>query len=77
MAHGIKQEGFMLEIYDRWGEIIWKTDKFYKELERSEKWDGRAKNNEILPVGTYTWRCVFRDAFDRTNVEAGSITIIR
>ncbi len=77
VAHGIKEEAFQLDIYDRWGEIIWSTNQFYKDLERSEKWDGRAKNNEIVPVGTYTWRCTFRDVFDRTQVEAGSITIIR
>ena len=77
MAHGIKAEGFLLEIYDRWGEVIWSTTKFYKDSERSEKWDGRVKNNDIAPIGTYTWRCTFRDVFDRTHVETGSVNIIR
>jgi gliding motility-associated-like protein len=77
MAHGIKEEGFYLEIYDRWGEVIWKTDKFYKHLERSEKWDGRAKNNNIVPIGTYTWRCIFKDNYDKLHEEVGTITIIR
>ncbi len=77
IAHGIKEEGFELNIYDRWGEIIWSTQKFYKDLERSEKWDGRAKNHEIVPVGTYTWRCVFRDNYDKTHEEVGAVNIIR
>ena len=76
-AHGIKEEGFLLEIYDRWGEIIWKTDKFYKDLDRSERWDGKVKNNEIAPVGTYTWRCLFKDILNNNHEEVGSITIIR
>ncbi len=77
IAHGIKKEGFLLEIYDRWGEVIWSTDKFYNDLERTEKWDGSVKSGELAPIGTYTWRCVFRDVFDRTQMEAGAVTIIR
>jgi len=76
-AHGIKEENFLLEIYDRWGEIIWKTNKYYKDLERSEYWDGRVKGNEIAPVGTYTWRCVFTDNFNNIHEEVGVINIIR
>lgn len=67
----------MLEIYDRWGEIIWKTDKFYKDLERSERWDGRAKENQIVPIGVYTWRCIFKDAFDNFHEETGAVSVIR
>lgn len=77
IAHGIKEESFKLEIYDRWGEIIWQTNKFNKDKEISEMWDGRAKNNEIVPIGTYTWRCVFRDVFDRTQIETGVVNVIR
>ena len=77
VAHGIKEEGFYLEIYNRWGEIIWKTDKFYKELERSEKWDGRVNNKNIVPNGTYTWRCVFRDNYDKLHEEVGAVNVIR
>lgn len=76
-AHGIKEENFKLEIYDRWGEIIWSTNKFFKDLERSEKWDGKAKNNEIVPVGTYTWLCTFKDIFNKTIIKSGTITVIR
>ncbi len=77
MAHAIQSEGFLLEVYDRWGEIIWKTDKFYSDIERSEAWDGRVKEGEIAPVGTYTWRCLFRDSQERFHEETGVVTIIR
>ncbi len=77
IAHGIKAEGFLLEIYDRWGEVIWKTEVYDKTAERSERWDGRVKNGDIAPVGVYTWRCVFRDNFNRSHEEIGSINLIR
>ena len=77
VAHGIKEEGFYLEVYDRWGEIIWSTKQYSKMDERSEKWDGRAKNHEIVPIGTYTWRAVFRDNFDKLHEEVGAVSIIR
>jgi len=77
VAHGIKEEGFYLEVYDRWGEIIWSTKQYSKMDERSEKWDGRAKNHEIVPIGTYTWRAVFRDNFDKLHEETGAVTIVR
>ncbi|MCX7954831.1 MAG: PKD domain-containing protein [Bacteroidales bacterium] len=77
VAHGIKSEGFLLQIYDRWGEVIWSTDKFYPDLERSEKWDGKVKNNNIAPVGTYTWRAVFKDILNIEHEEVGPVSIIR
>ncbi len=77
LAHGIKEEEFLLEVYDRWGEIIWSTNKFYKDLERSERWDGSVKGGQFAPVGTYTWRCVFRDITDNSHEETGAITVIR
>ncbi len=77
MAHAISPEGFLLEVYDRWGEIIWSTNKFSPVSEQSEKWDGRVKGGEIAPVGTYTWRALFRDNFNKLHEETGSITVIR
>ncbi|NSW45829.1 MAG: gliding motility-associated C-terminal domain-containing protein, partial [Bacteroidales bacterium] len=77
VAHGIKEEGFYLEVYDRWGEVIWSTKTYSKLDERSEKWDGRAKNHEIVPIGTYTWRAVFRDSFDKLHEEVGAVSVIR
>jgi len=77
MAHSILPDNFILEIYDRWGEIIWSTTKFYPDSERSEAWDGKVKNGKIAPVGSYTWRCVFKDTHNRLHEETGVINIIR
>lgn len=77
IAHGIKEEGFKLEIYDRWGEKVWETNKFYSDLQRSEKWNGKIKNGEIAPVGTYTWRALFKDYKNIYHEKTGKVTIIR
>lgn len=53
LSVGLKE--FWLEIYDYYGNKIWET----KALENgmpSEGWDGRNKNGELMPQGTYVWR---------------------
>lgn len=77
MAHSIVEEDFKIEVYDRWGEIIWSSNKFDKETESSDKWDGSVKGGKIAPVGTYTWRVLFRDSHYRLHEETGAINIIR
>jgi hypothetical protein len=68
----------MLMIYDRWGEPIYETNIFDTNTNRSEQWDGRAKNGkDIVPAGCYTWFCVFKDSKGNGHEKAGSITIIR
>jgi len=77
MAHSIIEEDFKIEVYDRWGEVIWSSDKFYLDTEQSDKWDGSVKGGKIAPVGTYTWRVLFRDDQHRLHEETGAINIIR
>jgi gliding motility-associated-like protein len=77
MAHAISDKDFKLEVYDRWGEVIWSTDKFYKDLERSEQWDGKVKGGKTAPIGTYTWQAFFRDWHNRLHEEVGAVNVIR
>ncbi|MCX7954705.1 MAG: PKD domain-containing protein, partial [Bacteroidales bacterium] len=77
MGRNISPESFKLQIFDRWGNVVWETDKFFVEKDRSEAWDGRNKNGKLLPVGTYTWRVLFRDNLNHLHEEAGPVTIIR
>lgn len=70
-ADGIDINEYELSIFDRWGEMIWKTTDVYSE------WDGKYKGKD-LPPGSYIWTAVVRDA---TNYEKktfkGYITLIR
>jgi len=77
VAHGIKETGFYLAVYDRWGEVIWDTDKYSELTEKSDTWDGRAKNHAIVKVGTYTWYAKFKDFKDNDHEKAGAVTVIR
>ena len=75
-GRGILSENFLLQIYDRWGNIIWETDKFYVNEGRSEMWDGTS-NGKPVPVGTYVWRAIFYDIKNRKHEETGQVIIIR
>ncbi|MFH2094096.1 MAG: PKD domain-containing protein, partial [Bacteroidota bacterium] len=71
-GHGIDEGEFLLIIYDRWGEEIYKSEDI------SEGWDGKAKNgNKECKVGTYTWLAVFKDFQGIEHQETGMVTIIR
>ena len=70
-ATNIDFNSFKLEIFDRWGEVIFRT------YDITEGWNGRAKNNTLVPVGSYTWMAVFKDLNGVTRIRNGSVTVIR
>jgi gliding motility-associated-like protein len=58
-----------IEIYNRWGSIIWNNKGVYVP------WDGVNNGGEKLPVGAYYYLIALNDA--KNKVYKGSITIIR
>ncbi len=70
-GHGINVETFNMKIYDRWGEIVFETNDI------NLGWDGRIKNGQIAPVGTYTWIVRFKDEQNIVHEEYGKVNIIR
>lgn len=48
-VHGIKIRNFELQVFNRWGELIWESK------DQNYGWDGTYKN-EIVQDGIYTWR---------------------
>jgi gliding motility-associated-like protein len=72
-GEGIELESYDMEIYDRWGKVVWYTGEY------SKKWDGRNKNTgKEAPVGTYAYRITFREFadLDRHTVK-GIVNLIR
>ena len=69
-ATNINFSTFHIVIYDRWGEIIFES----KDIEKV--WDGKAKNNKLVPPGSYTWMVTFKDNNDVTRTKTGSVTVI-
>ena len=58
-----------IEIFDRWGKLVWRSSRGY-----SENWDGRNMNGKELPMDSYFYVI---DLNDGTELINGTITIIR
>ena len=76
-GYGIDSSDFHLYVYDRWGEIIFETDKFDIYTHRSEQWDGKTKSQKTAQNGTYSWLCIFNDILGKSHQETGKITLTR
>jgi gliding motility-associated-like protein len=77
VGEGIDPNNFNMYVYDRWGELIFETDKFNPENPKEFGWDGRVKENKFAPTGVYTWLVKYRDLRGNNNEKAGSVTILR
>jgi gliding motility-associated-like protein len=58
-----------IEIFDRWGKLVWRSSRGY-----TENWDGRNMNGKELPMDSYFWVINLNDGTELIN---GTITIIR
>jgi gliding motility-associated-like protein len=68
---GIDFENFQIEIFNRWGEIIWLSK------DANEKWDGRY-NGKLVQSGTYIWRIYYKDKdSDGRKFHTGYINVLR
>ncbi len=70
-ALGINVVDFRLEIYNRWGELIYKGDAL------SAMWDG-TYHGKNCPDGVYTWKIEYGDLFtaDRHRI-VGHVSLLR
>jgi len=53
-AEGIDQTSFELNVFNRWGELVWESHSI------TDSWDGRNNFNEIVD-GMYTWTLKTKD----------------
>ena len=74
---GINPSVFQLYIYDRWGEVVYQTNKFNPENNKQYGWDGRIKNRNFAETGTYTWYAVYKVTTGKEQQKSGSVTVIR
>jgi len=74
---GITSKNFKMYIFDRWGEIIYETNKYDPLNPEKYGWDGLVKNNKPAPIGTYTWLVIYTDPDDIQHEASGIITIIK
>jgi PKD repeat protein len=86
---GINIQEYLFEIYDRWGTLIWTSDKLDADGRPTEGWDGTSKG-VLLPEGAYVWKAfaIFKDGTiwdgdnsgnndNLTNTTTGTATLIR
>ncbi len=59
-----------LKIFDRWGAMIFYTEK-------NEPWDGRAEGGKLLQEGPYIWKVDITDLADRNFSESGTIYLLQ
>ena len=62
---------FELIVFNRWGEIVWKTNEVTAE------WDGTYKG-VLVSDGVYTWNLVTKDVVsDSKTYFKGSVNVLR
>lgn len=69
---GIIERGYELLIFDRWGNLIFKTNDLNKG------WDGKANDGkDIAQIDTYVWKLGFTDIFETKHFLVGHVNLIK
>ena len=63
-------EEFCLEVYNRWGQLLWTTD------DMTEQWDGKFQGTS-LPQGSYVYLWYLKDREGDRRQGIGTITLLR
>ncbi|MCD6366572.1 MAG: gliding motility-associated C-terminal domain-containing protein, partial [Bacteroidales bacterium] len=79
---GIDPENYHLWVYDRWGQVVFETDKYPAGTEYRQEmeggWNGRYNNTgKWVPPDVYTWLVILRDVNAEEHQYVGQITIIK
>jgi PKD repeat protein len=79
---GIDPEDYQLYIFDRWGQLIFYTDKYpigTDEITNMEGgWNGKYYGTgEYVPLGSYTWMVKCRDVNGLYHEYFGLVNVIR
>ncbi|MDC0249390.1 gliding motility-associated C-terminal domain-containing protein, partial [Flavobacteriales bacterium] len=81
--HGIIAESFLFNIYDRFGNLVYATDKIEKlecflKPEPENGWDGKHyKTKRDLPMGVYVYEVSFQDLTEKKYQERAQLFIVR
>lgn len=85
-GNGISKNNFLFTVYDRWGEMVYKTTKYDPRANcdacSEGAWDGtdwgsKKKGDKVLPNGIYYWYCQFEDTFGISHKEQGTVNMVR
>jgi gliding motility-associated-like protein len=69
---GIDEDNYQLYIYDRWGEMIFKTQDF------NEYWNGKIMNTgKLCEIAVYSWLVFVKDVNGESYSFKGRVTLVR
>ena len=73
IVRGIQEDHYRLNIYDRWGELIWFT------TDPDEGWKGTMKNNpvDIVKTDVYVWQLTVRDFKGKQHDYIGHVSLLK
>jgi gliding motility-associated-like protein len=72
MPKGVGILKFNMQIYDRWGQQIFRTDDI------TNTWDGTVKGDDnVTKQDVYTWKAQVTDIFNKTHSLVGRVTVIK
>lgn len=70
-GYGISENNYFFQIYDRWGELIFETDKLF------EPWDGY-HDGKIAPIDVYVWKLTYKPIEEvQVRRRTGMVTVVR
>lgn len=73
-GYGIDPENYELWIFDRWGNMIFYTDDWYKS------WDGKVqggRSGALAQIDTYVWKIKCKDILGDKHRYIGKVSLIR
>lgn len=69
-ADGVKKEGYHLQIFNRWGQLIFESENEYKA------WDGKMDNGQSAPAGAYIWVLNYVDFLGKSHRQNGTVSLL-
>jgi len=81
-GNGIDENNFLLTIYNRYGERMFKTTTFDMESPQNMAWDGTndgsiLKGDKIATTGAYNWVCKFNDFTGKPHEKKGTVFLLK
>ncbi len=77
LGNNISEKNFHLYILDRWGGVVFETDKYDKLQPAKYGWDGSIKTGEIISNGSYSWFVKYLDGDNIEHDKSGVVNVIR
>jgi hypothetical protein len=68
---GVDPEKFHLQVFNRWGMLVFDTDS------PDNKWDGKLKNLQKAPMGNYVWKADYTDIQGYRHTVSGQVILVR